>query len=60
MRVAMTLTKSIPFLILVLCALVALFVPESAPVVTGGPIDSGDTAWLLTATCLGLLMTPGL
>ena len=60
MRVAMTLTKSIPFLILVLCALVALFVPESAPVVTGGPIDSGDTAWLLTATCLVLLMTPGL
>ncbi len=40
----MTLTKSIPFLILVLCALVALFVPESPPVVTGGPIDSGDTA----------------
>ena len=27
---------------------------------TGGPINAGDTAWMLTATGLVLLMTPGL
>ena len=47
-------------MILVAFALAALFVPEAAPAKPGGPVDSGDTAWLLTATCLVLLMTPGL
>jgi Amt family ammonium transporter len=28
--------------------------------VKGGPIDAADTAWILTATALVLLMTPGL
>ena len=28
--------------------------------VTGGPISAGDVAWMLTATGLVLLMTPGL
>ena len=28
--------------------------------VTGGPINAGDVAWMLTATGLVLLMTPGL
>ena len=28
--------------------------------ISGGPINSGDTAWMLTATGLVLLMTPGL
>ena len=27
--------------------------------VTGGPINAGDVAWMLTATGLVLLMTPG-
>jgi Amt family ammonium transporter len=31
-----------------------------APAVQGGPIDTGDVAWMLTATGLVLLMTPGL
>lgn len=31
--------------------------PRSGP---GGPIDAGDTAWMLTAAGLVLLMTPGL
>jgi len=53
-------SRAVPFLILVCLALVSLFVPEAAPIVTGGAVDSGDTAWLLTATCLVLLMTPGL
>jgi len=34
---------------------------RSAPqAVTGGPVNSGDVAWMLTATGLVLLMTPGL
>ncbi len=51
---------SIPFGILALLAAGCLAVGEEAPAVTGGPIDLGDTAWLLTATGLVLLMTPGL
>src|SRR5918996_58047 len=49
-----------PFALLVLVSLAAALVPESAPAKTGGPINSGDVAWMLTATGLVLLMTPGL
>jgi len=34
--------------------------PARGPVVAGGPISAGDTAWMLTATALVLFMTPGL
>src|SRR6516225_10029514 len=51
----------IPFLLLVVLALVALFAPGvQARIPTGGPINSGDVAWMLTASALVLLMTPGL
>src|SRR5712691_6969720 len=50
----------VAFGILMAIAVGSLFVREEPPAVTGGPIDLGDTAWLLTATGLGLLMTPGL
>src|SRR5688500_2374762 len=50
----------IPFSLLALVSVAAVLVPESAPVKTGGPINSGDVAWMLTATGLVLLMTPGL
>ena len=33
---------------------------EQPPAAAGGPVDVGDTAWMLTATALVLLMTPGL
>lgn len=49
-----------PFLCLIVFALLALAVPEGASAVTAVPAEPGDTAWLLTATCLVLLMTPGL
>src|SRR5882672_2998706 len=52
--------SALPFLLLVVVSLAgALFraVPQS---VTGGPINAGDVAWMLTATGLVLLMTPGL
>ncbi len=46
--------------LLALAALAGVLVSGRAPAVTGGPIDAGDTAWMLTATGLVLLMTPGL
>ncbi len=53
--------RSAPFVLLVLLALTALFVrgPRQA-IPTGDPINSGDVAWMLTASALVLLMTPGL
>src|SRR5580765_2095497 len=50
----------IPLAAMTLLALASLAFREQPPAVTGGPIDLGDTAWLLTATGLVLLMTPGL
>ena len=52
----------VPFVVLVLVAVAALFVPviSKAPAPGGDPINSGDVAWMLTASALVLLMTPGL
>jgi ammonium transporter, Amt family len=50
----------IPFLLLLALSLVGGFMTPAAPSVEGGPIDTGDVAWMLTATGLVLLMTPGL
>src|SRR4051812_2908136 len=53
--------RPIPFVLLVLLALAGLFVKghaTTAPV--GDKMDSGDVAWMLTASALVLLMTPGL
>jgi len=51
-----------PFVLLVLVALGALFAPamKGTTSATGGPIVAGDVAWMLTASALVLLMTPGL
>ncbi len=50
----------IPLAILLIISLVAVLFPAvPAQIVTEG-IDSGDTAWMLMATALVLLMTPGL
>src|SRR5256886_2421153 len=52
--------SSIPFLLVAAVSLAgALFRPAPQAVV-GGPVNAGDTAWMLTATGLVLLMTPGL
>ena len=52
----------IPFVILVLVALGALFTPpmKGTTSAAGDPIVAGDVAWMLTASALVLLMTPGL
>jgi Amt family ammonium transporter len=46
-------------LLVFVCAM-GVFVPGAAPAKTGGPINGADVAWMLTATALVLLMTPGL
>ena len=51
----------IPFVILVLVTLFALFLPpQLGQTPVGDAINSGDVAWMLTASALVLLMTPGL
>jgi len=51
----------LPFLALVLLCIVALFVKGwRSDVPKGGAVNSGDVAWMLTASGLVLLMTPGL
>src|ERR1700733_15291198 len=53
--------KFIPFGILIFIVALALIFPSVKTVtVPGNKIDSGDTAWMLTATALVLIMTPGL
>src|SRR6185295_19502236 len=46
--------------LLVLASIVGIWMPFRQPSNVGGPINPGDTAWMLTATALVLLMTPGL
>lgn len=50
----------IPFVMLVALSIVGLLAPISVPAASGAPVNSGDTAWMLTAAGLVLLMTPGL
>ncbi|MEI6410620.1 MAG: ammonium transporter [Bacteroidota bacterium] len=51
----------IPFIVLALIAIIGIFSPSGASVPTESvPIDPGDVAWMLSASGLVLLMTPGL
>src|SRR5437899_12756821 len=50
----------IPFIFLITIAIIGIFFQAPKPEITGGPINTGDVAWMLTATGLVLLMTPGL
>ena len=52
--------KIIPMGLLLLVSAAAALTDTGAAVRAGGPINSGDVAWLLTATALVLFMTPGL
>ena len=52
--------SALPFILIGAVSLAGVFVHPAAQAVTGGPVNSGDTAWMLTATGLVLLMTPGL
>jgi Amt family ammonium transporter len=56
----LTRTQAAPFLILAVLAVISVFVP-SLPSFNGqGKYDSADIAWLIVATALVFLMTPGL
>ncbi len=46
--------------LLLACGVAGLFVSGAAPAAAPGALVSGDVAWMLTATGLVLLMTPGL
>jgi len=52
--------SAVPFILVAVVSLLGVFFRPAPQAVTGGPINAGDTAWMLTATGLVLLMTPGL
>jgi Amt family ammonium transporter len=50
----------IPFLVLIAISILALFVPAVPKAIVTEGLNSGDIAWMLAASALVLLMTPGL
>ena len=52
--------SALPFLLVAAVSLAGALFRPAPQAVTGGPISAGDVAWMLTATGLVLLMTPGL
>src|SRR5438067_8740187 len=52
--------SAVPFLLIAAVSAAGALAGQAPPAVTGGPIVAGDVAWMLTATGLVLLMTPGL
>src|SRR5438270_4227542 len=52
--------SALPFLVVAAVSVAGALVQPAPPSRTGGPINAGDVAWMLTATGLVLLMTPGL
>ena len=53
-------SRVIPFVVLLAIACLALFVPSLSDFDGTGKYNSADTTWLLVATALVFLMTPGL
>lgn len=55
------LSRYLPFITLLSLSFLGIVLPEAAPSKLGdATINAGDTAWMLTAAGLVLLMTPGL
>jgi ammonium transporter, Amt family len=52
--------SALPFLLVAAVSVAGVLYRSAPQAVTGGPISAGDVAWMLTATGLVLLMTPGL
>src|SRR5881409_2543633 len=50
----------LPFLFLVAIAVIACFIKPIADFADTGKYNSGDVAWIIVATALVFLMTPGL
>jgi len=55
-----TTKQFVPFLVLLLIAVAAMFIPSLPLFNDGGKYNSADIAWLIVATALVFLMTPGL
>src|ERR1700712_5760588 len=55
-----TLGQALPFTILMAVAVAAIFIPSSAIFNDAGKYNSADIAWIIVATALVFLMTPGL
>src|SRR5882672_1644521 len=55
----LSLTKLAPFFILAVVAIAAIFIP-SLPNFDDGKFNAADVAWIIVATALVFLMTPGL
>src|SRR5579863_68419 len=56
----LTLKRILPFLVLAAVAVIAIFIPSIAPSVPDAKYVPADISWMLTATALVFLMTPGL
>jgi Amt family ammonium transporter len=52
--------SALPFLLIATVSVLGALFKAQPQAVTGGPVNTGDVAWMLTATGLVLLMTPGL
>jgi Amt family ammonium transporter len=52
--------SALPFLLIAGVSVFAALFRPAPQAIRGGPINAGDVAWMLTATGLVLLMTPGL
>lgn len=57
---AISFKQVAPFLVLVLVAIAAVFVPSLPHYDDKGSYNAADTAWIIVATALVFLMTPGL
>lgn len=56
----LSFSQFIPFTVLMAVAVVAIFIPSVANFNDGGKYSSADVAWIIVATALVFLMTPGL
>ncbi|MEO5907805.1 MAG: ammonia channel protein, partial [Ginsengibacter sp.] len=54
------LNNAAPFVLLIIVAILSLFVPSLSTFNDFGKYNSADIAWILVATALVFLMTPGL
>src|SRR5258708_10670217 len=56
----LTRTQAAPFLILASLAVISIFIPSLSNFNGDGKYSSADIAWMIVATALVFLMTPGL
>ena len=55
-----TLSQALPFIVLMAVAIGAIFVPSLVSYDDKGKYNTADIAWIIVATALVFLMTPGL